>query len=237
MARVTVPDHAQVVPATSWGVVVPVKRLALAKSRLRLLGDAGRQALALAFAEDVALTALACPAVRRVLVVTDDPRVRRAMRELGAETCPDRPDAGLNAALGFGADELHRDEPGLGVVAVSADLPALRAADLGAVLRATRTRAAVPDAGGTGTTVLAAAPGHRLDPRFGEGSLARHLESGAELLAGPARVRRDVDTPEDLRDAVRLGVGPRTSAVLADLGPPEPGWTGLIRSAQGTMLP
>ncbi len=36
-------------------------------------------------------------------------------------------------------------------------------------------------------------------------------------LPGTAALRRDVDTPADLREAVALGVGARTAAVAAGL--------------------
>ena len=52
----------------------PLKPLARAKSRLSdTAGDALRPGLALAFAQDTVAAALACPAVRGVAVVTDDP--------------------------------------------------------------------------------------------------------------------------------------------------------------------
>ncbi len=73
------------------------------------------------------------------------------------------------------------------------------------------------DAAGTGTTVLAAAAGHRLAPRYGPGSRDGHAASGAVEVDGDLRLRRDVDTPDDLRDALALGVGPRTAAVAHDL--------------------
>ena len=74
----------------------------------------------------------------------------------------------------------------------------------------------VPDAAGTGTTMLTAAAGTALDPRFGERSCAAHAASGAVRLspADAAGLRRDVDTEVDLWDALRLGVGPATAAVL-----------------------
>lgn len=37
-------------------------------------------------------------------------------------------------------------------------------------------------------------------------------------LAGVPTVRHDVDTPEDLWAAARLGVGPHTAALLDSLG-------------------
>ncbi|CAM5377199.1 Phosphoenolpyruvate guanylyltransferase OS=Streptomyces fumanus OX=67302 GN=cofC PE=3 SV=1 [Streptomyces fumanus] len=54
-----------------WTLVIPLKPLARAKSRLSDTADDGmRPGLALAFAEDTVAAALACPAVRDVAVVT-----------------------------------------------------------------------------------------------------------------------------------------------------------------------
>lgn len=206
------------VPST-WGVVVPVKRLDVAKSRLAAYGDAVRRELALAFALDVVAAALACPVVRRVLVVTDDAQAAAAVVGLGAEVAPDSPDAGLNPALSHGGDLLRAHDPALGIVTLSSDLPAATAADLEVLLREVRPgrRAFVADALGSGTTVLAAAAPAPLLPAYGPGSRDRHQASGAAELPGAAGLRRDVDTPADLREALRLGVGERTAAVAARL--------------------
>jgi 2-phospho-L-lactate guanylyltransferase len=205
------------VPTVAWGVVVPVKRLALAKTRL-VIDDDSRERLALAFAEDVVLAALSCQLVRRVLVVTDDPRAAAAVAALGADVAPDRPDAGLNPALAHGAQVLRAQDARLGVATVSSDLPALRADDLAEMLAAAVTRTFVADAAGIGTTVLAAPGGTPLDPRYGPASRAAHRASGAVETAGAASLRRDVDTPADLADALELGVGPRTAGAVAALG-------------------
>jgi len=206
-------------PADRWGVVVPVKRLALAKSRLAAHGDAQRAALALAFAADVVASALACPGVQRVLVVTDDPTATEVLTALGASVVGDLPDAGLDAALVHGAAVLRSRDPALSVVALSADLPAARPQDLRAVLDAVPVagRAFLPDAAGSGTTLLAARAPAELHPAYGTGSRARHLASGAVELDGAPGLRRDVDTPVDLAEALVLGVGPRTAAVAAQL--------------------
>jgi 2-phospho-L-lactate guanylyltransferase len=205
--------------ATPWGVVVPVKRLAHAKTRLAAYGGALRQELALAFATDVVEAALRCEVVERVLVVSDDDRAARLLRELGATVVPDVPDAGLNPALRYGAGLLRADFPGCGVATVSADLPSLRPADLAAVLRQVPPggRAFVADADDRGTTLLAAGPGADLAPAYGGGSRAGHLDSGAVELPAPPALRRDVDTPEDLLRALALGLGPRSAEVLARL--------------------
>lgn len=206
--------------ATAWGVVVPVKQLAVAKTRLGAYGDALREELALAFAADVVAAALASPPVVRVLVVTDDPVAARTLAALGAHVAGDRPDAGLNAALAHGAALLREQLPECGVAAVSSDVPALRPEHLAHVLADVPPggRAFVADADGRGTTLLAAGPGAALAPAYGGASRLRHLASGAVELEGADALRRDVDTPADLEHARRLGPGPRTAAVLARLG-------------------
>jgi 2-phospho-L-lactate guanylyltransferase len=210
----SLPDFSTV--AGSWGVVVPVKRLALAKSRLSSYGEDARQELALAFAADVVEAALP---VARVLVVTDDERAATLLAGLGADVTPDDPDAGLNPALAHGADLLRRRDPGSGVATVSADLPSLRDADLRAALaQVGRGRAFVTDLEGSGTTLLAAGPGTELRPSFGPSSRAAHLDSGATSLVAARGLRCDVDTAGDLLSALALGVGRHTAAVVAALG-------------------
>ena len=206
-------------PTVAWGVVVPVKRLDVAKSRLAAYGQAARRELALAFAADVVAAALACDVVAQVLVVTDDAAAAQLLAGLGARVAPDDPDAGLNPALAHGAELLRAVDSGLGVVTVSSDLPALRPEDLAQVLAQVPRggRAFVADSSGTGTTLLAAAPPSALLPSYGPGSGARHRASGAVELPGPAGLRRDVDTPQDLEEAVGLGIGARTAAVVTGL--------------------
>lgn len=56
-----------------WTLVIPLKALTRAKSRLSdTAADGLRPGLALAFAQDTVAAALACAAVRDVAVVTDD---------------------------------------------------------------------------------------------------------------------------------------------------------------------
>ena len=200
---------------------MPVKRLALAKTRLASYGDAARQDLALAFATDVVTAALACDEVAEVLVVTDDERAAGVLERAGARIVADSPDAGLNPALAHGA-ELLRADGDRGVATISADLPALRPAELAAALAAVPRggRAFVADAEGTGTTLLAAGPGVDLAPSYGAASRTGHRESGAVELPGGPGLRLDVDTPADLARALALGVGAATAAVAARLGAP-----------------
>jgi len=209
--------------AGGWTMVLPLKPLALAKSRLAAAVGPLRPGLALAFAVDTAAAALRCAEVARLLVVTDDPLAAGELAALGALVVPDEPGAGLNAALRHGV-RVARERHGAGpVAAMSADLPALRPLELGRVLRAAAAhpRAFLADTQLIGTTLLAAGAGVPLGPAFGGASRLRHSASGARELApaGVPSVRRDVDTPDDLRVALDLGTGPRTTALsaLADL--------------------
>ncbi len=118
---------------TSWVVVIPVKRLGAAKSRLRgAVADAHHEGLALAMLRDTIAAVAACPDVGDVLVVTDDPVVTAMAPGLDARPVPDAPSAGLNAAAAFGADvaaALHRWR-----AVLAGDLPALRPGELAAAL-------------------------------------------------------------------------------------------------------
>jgi 2-phospho-L-lactate guanylyltransferase len=220
----------------NWTVLLPVKVLALAKSRLAVLAGSRRWELALAMESDTVAAALACPEVARVIVITSDPLAGKRLAALGAIIVPDgsggpggfperddgRQDA-LNAALLHGAAEAARRWPGTGLAALTADLPALRPAELGAALRAAARAPGVPgfvpDAAGVGTTMYAVAPGGDFRPAFGGASRARHARAGAAELAldGVPGLRHDVDTPDDLRAAVALGAGFRTTAIAAEL--------------------
>jgi 2-phospho-L-lactate guanylyltransferase len=220
-------------------LVVPVKRLSTAKSRLRgALPGVPHERLALALALDTVAAAVRCA---DVLVVTDDPLAGAELAALGARVVPDPvgPDAdgaGLNAALAHGADLVpgmfdgaagpggppgaaRSAGPERRIGALTADLSALRPADLAAALaEAAATppgRAFVADAAGTGTTLLLAAPGGPLAPRFGPGSARAHAAGGARPLAGGwPTLRRDVDTAGDLAAAARLGLGLHTAALV-----------------------
>jgi len=208
-------------PEAAWTIIIPVKDTSLAKTRLSDLSQPDRATLALAFASDTVVATLTCPAVRSVLVVTNDERAGAGLAALGARVVADRPDSGLNPALRHGVDLVRRDDPRAAVAAMSGDLPALRPEDLTAAFGAGsgHGRWFVADADGTGTTLLAVTHGESLNPWFGPGSRQAHRRSGAVEVSGwplPG-LRRDVDTVEDLVAAKALGVGSFTQRALAGL--------------------
>lgn len=206
--------------ASGWDVIVPVKQLAVAKSRLGSYGDALRRALALAFVSDVVTAALHSDAVATLLVVCADDEIVSLAGELGGRAVREQPGAGHDAAVRLGVATTRDSAPGRGVVVLSSDLPALRADELTALLAEVPDgrSALVADEEGTGTTVLAAAPGVPLHASYGRGSRRRHEQAGALLLTGTPGLRRDVDTPVHLAQAAALGVGPATRQVLELLG-------------------
>ncbi|MGH3565057.1 MAG: 2-phospho-L-lactate guanylyltransferase [Pseudonocardia sp.] len=211
-------------------LVIPVKSLHAAKSRLRGAADCGagdhgaHTRLTLALANDTIAAVRAARRVRHLLVVTADPVVIAELAAGGVAVAPDGPVAGLNPALEHGAALLRARDPSAVVGGLQADLPALRPAELDAAVELAITaftaggvhRAYCADAEGTGTTLLLCAPGADLDPRFGPGSARRHQRSGAYPLPGDwPGLRRDVDTEADLRQAADLGLGTHTRGVLA----------------------
>src|SRR5437762_12693150 len=88
-------DHGMPAPPAAnpfpWSLVVPVKVLAHAKTRLAALAGPDRPALALALAADTVAAALESPQVGTVVVVTDDPRPAEGLAGLGAVLGPDEP--------------------------------------------------------------------------------------------------------------------------------------------------
>lgn len=201
-----------------WAIVVPVKRLVLAKTRLVVTADL-RPVLALAMAVDTVQAALRCARVVGVVAVTDDEGAQPLLVDAGAVVTADEPDSGLNPALVHGAEIATRTFGTTAVAALSSDLPALRAEELAVVLAAAqRPRLSmVGDWSGTGTTLLAARTADAFAPAYGPDSRAAHRRQGAvdlTAIAG-ASVRHDVDTTDDLRAVAELGCGEATAAVLA----------------------
>lgn len=208
-----------------WCLVVPVKRLDVAKSRLADVAGPLRSELALAFAADTVSAALRTAGVSVVIAVTDDHAAADLLRRLGAVVVTDEPNAGLNPALRHGARRAAEQLPGAAIGALSSDLPALRSDELARALALARGPgvAVVADADGSGTTAYLAPPGVDFAPEFGPASLRIHAAAGASPLmsAGLDSLRRDVDTARDLAAAALLGVGAHTAAVLARMPAPD----------------
>ncbi|WP_018600821.1 2-phospho-L-lactate guanylyltransferase [Mycobacterium sp. 155] len=198
-------------------LVIAVKRLTAAKTRLAPIFSAStREAVVLAMLVD---TITAASAVATVTVVTPDEDAAEAALAAGATVITDPTPAGhhnpLNNAITVAEAQLRRSTPNIAVL--QGDLPALQPQELSGALAAAQAhpRSFVGDRHGTGTSALFAF-GVPLQPEFGVDSAARHRHSGAiELTGAWPGLRCDIDTPDDLSAARRLGVGPATTKSLA----------------------
>ncbi len=138
--------------------VIAVKNLERAKSRLAgELPPADRSRLVLAMLSDTVSATLAA-GIGSVTVVTPDSRVAAAVRALGCVAHPD-PAAGadlLNSALADAAAAVRARHGAVDLLALQADLPALRPGELAdALATAPATgRALVADHTGQGTAAL-----------------------------------------------------------------------------------
>lgn len=191
----------------SWTLVIPVKPLAIGKSRLR-----GGMDLTRAIALDTVAAAVG-DAGTDVVIVTADASLGREAERLGAQVVLEQRPAGIAQAIQAGFDQ---HPAALCRAALLGDLPFLRPDELAAALElaAVHPRAFVADSEGTGTTLVTASAGTTFFHQFGPESAQRHRASGlVELdVAASSGLRRDVDVPEHLLDAQRLG--PRTRAAL-----------------------
>lgn len=201
--------------------MVPFKRAEASKTRLVPPLGISRPDLARAMARDALAVAAHVLGPASVLVVTADEPMRRYAEEVGIETLTD-PGTGLNSAILAGVAQAARHAHRVAVL--MPDVPALKAAELRQALAdaATHPIALVVDHTGTGTSLLTGSPS-RLIPHFGHGSAARHQEHlGATALSVLAPgLRQDVDTAADLAQALHLGLGPATLAVLQGGGPAQ----------------
>jgi 2-phospho-L-lactate guanylyltransferase len=197
-----------------WVVLVPIKRFSEGKRRLGDRPD--RPALAEAFARDTLDAVAASAHVRMLLVVTDDPHLVDDLSLPVAVTVVTQGAPGLNNAIAAGLRVANDRWPDWGQTVLAGDLPALTAEDLERTLEIAEEipLGVIADAHSTGTVMITGQPGVPLLPAFGVGSAARHRALGHRLLRGTERLRRDVDTIEDLAAAVRLGIGRHTAAVL-----------------------
>ncbi|OBH97531.1 2-phospho-L-lactate guanylyltransferase [Mycobacterium sp. E2733] len=207
-------------PGRDVALIVAVKRLAAAKTRLAPVFSARtRENVVLAMLVDTLTAAARVGSLGSITVITPDEAAAAAATELGAEVLADPTPEGHPDPLNNAIATAERAVGGFfpNVVALQGDLPALQTQELAEAIAAARhhRRSFVADRLATGTAALFAF-GAPLDPQFGSDSSARHRRSGAiELTGAWPGLRCDVDTPNDLATARRLGVGAATARALA----------------------
>lgn len=179
-----------------WTAIVPWKTAGRRKTRLApALSPPERDRLAQALFDRVISVLQACPAVGRISVLSETRPTRDDLDWL-----PDR-GRGLNA-------ELQAAQIAGPRLIIHADLPLVTADDVETLLTAARGGGAIaPDRHGTGVNALALDTGVTVRFRFGPDSFARHQRQAGARLTVVARpgLALDVDTPDDLAEALRLG--------------------------------
>jgi 2-phospho-L-lactate guanylyltransferase len=207
--------------------ILPVKRFALAKTRLReQLAPAQLRRLAEAMVGDVLDTLVATATLDAVVVVTNEPAVTALADAHGAAVLADPTESGQSAAALVGIRHALTNGYERALL-VPGDCPALDAQALGALLErpiAPPAVTIVADRHGSGTNALLLMPPDAIEPAFGPGSFERHRQrAGAATAAWHVEplpgLLLDIDTPEDLGELRRALAHrtTRTSAVLEQL--------------------
>lgn len=184
----------------NWVAVVPLKQGASQKSRLaQSLNPAQRAALTDALLGHVLEALSACKAVSHIVVLSpSDPR---------------RPNTQWAQDEGRGLNEelmaLRARFADQSFLVVHADLPFLETIDIDRVLAAAEAAgvAIAPDKFDTGTNALALRGESSIPFRFGSNSFPQHCAAAPDAAIVRARgLSHDIDTPDDLRDAVETGL-------------------------------
>ena len=201
--------------------LVPVRSLSGAKSRLGEPLDAEERAeLILALLRRTVEQALAATCVAGVVVVSTDEDLLECARAMGAATVLQETD-GLNAALDEALAAVAADATA--VIVIPADIPGVTGAAIDLLVMAARDAAAaagsrggpavglVPDQHGRGTNALFVMPPGAIPFQFGEDSRAAHAAAarsqGAAYVELDGPLGFDLDTPDDLLEADKRGLG------------------------------
>lgn len=219
-----------------WTIVVPVKSLARAKSRLgSTLSPLQRRALVVAMATDVITACRECPSVSAVKVVSTDPDVAALATDLGAKFVTESGHrTAADSAITLRSDPLNAALAGAltgltgAVAVVAADLPELDSRILTRILDSAsqHRHSVVVDHRGEGTTMAMWTAGTDRVCLFGPGSAANFLRQGAVTLSVDERsggaASRDVDIPSDVIRLAGRQVGLATAKTLREqLGQPS----------------
>ncbi len=189
-------------------VLIPLKRLDTAKSRLRsALSGAERRQLMRGMVAHVVRAAVAAGA-GRVVLASSDPGAPALAAELGVACLSD---GGLAWNAGLAHARGLVPSPAAAVLYLAGDLPLIEPDDVAALVEAGGSATAVIGrAHDGGTNALWVAPAGALQPAFGtRGSAAVHAAAAAAAGLRPVVLDRpglahDVDTPADLAHARRL---------------------------------
>ena len=185
-------------------VLIPMKPLASAKSRLSpAVPDGRRQAAALFMLRRVLEAARGAVGAERCQVIGGDEAVRQTAEDAGCRWAPEQ-GHDLNSSLWLAMEECFQAGADA-VIFLPGDLPQVTPADIATVIAASlglTMPAGVAARGSGGTNALLMPTALAFRPALGESSFARHQALaqalGTTLVSVEAAgLSFDVDTPED----------------------------------------
>ncbi|MCB0894998.1 MAG: hypothetical protein H6529_15285 [Nocardioides sp.] len=203
-----------------WLALVPQSDLDHATPGLGLTVQAGRR-LGVAMLEDTVTALSRVERICAVAVVWEHPADLEEIRGLPRVMHLVARYRGVDQAVADAEQQLRGWIRRSGRIVVAGNLPAGDRGTLDRLLdhAATSPRCVLPDPHGRGITVMTAGAGTALHYSFDRNAVQGFHAHGTRVLpsSGFPTLARDVHTLADLREAMRLGVGPATLAVARDL--------------------
>lgn len=196
-------------------VIIPVKPLKLAKSRLSpVITPEQREQFAEAMLRHVLSVLREVPQVAGTLVISRDNRALSIAREYRAHTVQESGAPELNAAL-MRATQVVRGWRAEAVLILPADLPFVAREDVSEIIRLGQKEPLSPsvviatDRNEDGTNALYVSPPGLIQYAYGAGSYRRHAmmarDAGATIEKYTSeRLLWDIDLPEDLLNYQRM---------------------------------
>jgi len=209
-------------------VIIPVKRLDSAKSRLSpLLTADERKQFCLKMLEDILKTVKSTKSINQTVVISNDPEVFHAASKFFAAYLKERK-TGLNEAVSE-AIGWCIERGATSVLVLPADIPSVTPADLNRMLALGEKASMVisPSRSGKGTNALLLTPPNACPTFYGPCSFQRHLEEASKRRISFRRFRSqrialDIDTVEDLTDFVSANAKETsTYKLLGKIGVPS----------------
>lgn len=191
-------------------VIVPVKRLDDAKSRLSsLLADDERKQFCLKMLEDVLRTVKSTKHPHETVVVSKDPLMSKIAKDFDAAYLKERK-TGLNKTVSEAVDWCV-ERGAASVLVLPADIPLVAPTDLNRMFTLGEKFSMVisPSKDGKGTNALLLTPPNVSPTFYGPHSFQRHIQEASKLNIsfrryGSTRIALDIDTVEDLTYFISL---------------------------------
>jgi len=185
-------------------IIVPVKKLDVAKSRLSLLLSADeRKQFCLEMLKDVLTTIKEAKYIQRTVVASKNEAALQVAKDFGALVFSES-ELGLNQAVSEVINWCIR-KGALSTLILPADIPLVTPLDLNRILTKKGNSGIVisPSRNGKGTNALLLAPPNVIPTFYGPHSFRRHMEAALKRgikihVLRSSRVALDVDTAEDL---------------------------------------